>query len=301
VKGLTVRQIPKDRPGAGIKVVRLHYSADPTMTPERVIQLKSAYPDVTMWDREMEIDSHARGGQKWFPEFEDSIHYVPPPEEEEWTADNWTTWMACDPHPRRAHAFVWLIINKYGDMIVPWSMWPEEENRRRTLARQPRLHCSDYIAKLQVIEKFGFFPPSHIDLMDPAGANFDAEEDVNYFKKYQDAGIIFRPAKKNREYAGYDKISEVLRVIDHEGKWRPTLTIIQGAGDNDILVAQIKGLRYKELKGVAAETKDPPPDPMEKEKHLVDCLSYILLDNPRFVAPRARVDSSKPIYKALGY
>jgi hypothetical protein len=46
-----------------------------------------------------------------------------------WKAEYWTTWMACDPHPVTAHAFVWLIVNKYGEMIVPWSYWPEEENQ----------------------------------------------------------------------------------------------------------------------------------------------------------------------------
>ncbi len=115
MKGLTLRRIPKGKPGAGIAVAKLHYLADPTMTPRRVALLKSAYPDVTMWDREMEIDPHARGGQKWFPEFDENIHYIDPPEEE-WVVQNWTTWLACDPHPRRAHAFLWL-------MVISTAIW----------------------------------------------------------------------------------------------------------------------------------------------------------------------------------
>lgn len=287
MKGLTLRQIPKGKPGASIKVVRLHYSADPTMLPERVALLKSAYPDITMWDREMEIDSQARGGQKWFPEFDEAIHYIDPPEED-WESDNWTTWLACDPHPRRAHAFVWLMVNKYGDMLVPWSLWPEEQNMARHDQGLSRFHCVDYVKMLQIIERRHLFPISHIDLMDPAGENFDAAEDVNYFQKYREAGIIFRAAKKNRQYAGYDRISEKLRLTEYEGKLKPLLRIVRGAGDNDILVSQIKGLRYKELKGVAVDEKDPPPDPLNKDKHLVDCLSYILLDEPRFVELRRR-------------
>jgi len=176
--------------------------------------------------------------------------------------------------------------HKYGDLVVPWSLWPEEANKKRTEAGQPRFHASDYVKMLQIVEKQKLFQESYIDLMDPAGANFDAEEDVNYFKKYRDTGIIFRPAKKNREHAGYDKISEMLRCAEIEGEQRPRLTIIRGAGDNDILVAQIKGLRYNELTGVAATEKDPPPDPLNKDKHLIDCLSYILLDEPSFREPR---------------
>jgi hypothetical protein len=300
MKGLSARRIPKGKPAAGIKVVSLHYSADPTMTADRVASLKSAYPDPTMWDREMEIDPHARGGQKWFPEFDEAIHYVDPPEED-WVPEFWTTWLMCDPHPRRAHAFLWLMVNKYGDLVVPWSLWPEEANKKRAEAGLPRYHVSDYVKMLRIVEDQKLFPKSHIDLMDPAGANFDAEEDVNYFQKYRDAGIIFRPAKKNREYAGYDKISEMLRCEEIEGQLRPRLTIIRGGGDNHILVAQIKGLRYKELKGIAATEKDPPPDPLNKDKHLIDCLSYGLLDGPRWVEVKKAANSYRPIHRALGY
>jgi hypothetical protein len=301
MRGLSLYRIPAGRPAAGVIVVRLHYSADPTMTPERVTQMKIAYPDVTMWDREMEVDENSRGGQKWFPEFDDAIHYVRWPEED-FTADEWTTWLACDPHPRRAHAFVWLIVNKYGRMIVPWSHWPEEENQIREQKKESRLHCAEYVERLHVVEKFGLFPPSRIDLMDPAGAGMDATEDENFFQRYQRAGINFRPAKKNREYAGYDKISEALRLVESEGQWRPTLTILRGGGDNDILVGQIKALRFKELRGIAAEEKDPPPDPLNKDKHLIDCLSYILLDGPRFVLPKwlRKRTRHEPIYATEG-
>lgn len=286
MKGLSARRIPDNKPAASIKVIRLHYDADPHMTAGVVARLKSSYPDVTMWDREMEIDPHARGGQKWFPEFDDSIHFVNV-SQEHWTVDTWTTWLMCDPHPRRAHAFVWLMVNKYGDLLVPWSWWPEDVNKERELKRLGRLTCSDYVDRLRLVEKAKLFPKSHIDLMDPAGANFDAEEDVNYFEKYQKAGIIFRPAKKNREYAGYDKISEALRLTDCEGQMRPRLRIVLGCGDNDKLVSQIKGVRFKELKGIAAQERDAPGDPVDKERHLVDCLSYGLLDEPRYIEPKS--------------
>lgn len=300
LKGLRAARIPANKPAGGTKIVTLHYSADPTMTAARVASLKTAYPDVTMWNREMEIDPNSRGGQKWFPEWDDEIHYIDPPEED-WVPEYWTTWLGSDPHPRRAHAFVWLMVNKYGDLVVPWSLWPEELNKQRAEANQPRFHCSDYVKMLRIIEEQKLFPKSYIDLMDPAGANFDAAEDVNYFQKYREAGIIFRPAKKNREYAGYDKISEMLRCEEIEGERRPRLTIIRGGGDNHILVGQIKGLRYKELKGVAATEKDPPPDPLNKDKHLIDCLSYILLDEPHWVEAKKKVNTYRPIHKALGY
>jgi hypothetical protein len=56
------------------------------------------------------------------------------------------------------------------------------------------------------------------------------------------------------------------------------LTIMRSCGDNHILVRQIKSLRFKEFKGAFID-KDPPSDPMDKDRHLIDCVSYILLDS----------------------
>lgn len=278
------------RTSIGWKVIRVHYSADEAKDPRTaqgakwLAEAKKGMSEAR-WRKEFEIDYGALGGTAVFPEFDESIHYVNPPGEE-WTADYWTTWLACDPHPRRAHAFVWLMASKYGDLVVPWSLWPEEANRKRQEANQPRFHCSDYVKMLRIIEEQKLFPSSYIDLMDPAGANFDAAEDVNYFQKYREAGIVFRAAKKNRQYAGYDKISEMLRCEEIEGRLRPRLTILRGCGDNDILVSQLKMLCYKEWKGATATEKDPPADPHNKDRHLIDCLSYILLDEPSFREPR---------------
>jgi hypothetical protein len=285
-----MRGISKRTTKLGFHVLRLHYTADPDKdpsTPAGKRWLKEAKKGMSdaRWRQEHEIDYGALGGTVVFPEFDESIHYIDPPEEE-WIAENWTTYLGCDPHPRRAHAFVWMMINKYGDLVVPWSLWPEEANQKRREANQPQFHCSDYVKMLRIVEQQKLFPDSYIDLMDPAGANFDAAEDVNYFERYRQAGIIFRPAKKNREYAGYAKISEMLRCEEIEGEQRPRLTILRGCGDNHILVQQLKGLRYKELRGAAVMEKDPPADPMNKDKHLIDCVSYILLDDPRFVEPR---------------
>ncbi len=285
MKGFSVRQIPVGKPGAGTKVVRLHYSADPNMTPERVAQLKSQYPDVTMWDREMEIDDSARGGQKVFPGFDESIHVVPPflPLRKE----DWTTWLACDPHPRRAHAFVFLCVNKYGEMVVPWSYWPEEVNKQRDQQGQSRILIREYAEDLASIVKAGMFPDSHIELMDSAGKNFNADEEDNFFDRYQQHGLIFTPAKKNREYAGYDLIEDALTpkkwTVGNIEVMKPTLTIMAGCGDNDILAFQMKQLRWKELTGEAVVNKDAPGQPVDKDHHLVDCVSYILLDGPRFI------------------
>jgi hypothetical protein len=40
--------------------------------------------------------------------------------------------------------------------------------------------------------------------------------------------------------------------------------------------------------------KDPPEKPQEKRRHLIDCLAYILLDQPRFIDRQRRLPP--PLY-----
>ena len=44
------------------------------------------------------------------------------------------------------------------------------------------------------------------------------------------------------------------------------------------LVQQFKSLRFKEFKGTVID-KDPPSHPMDKDRHLIDSVSYIHLDD----------------------
>jgi len=109
------------------------------------------YPDKTLWEREMEIEPAARGGKKVFPEIDRDIHLVPSflP----LNRHDWTVYMCCDPHPRRAHGFVWLAVNRYGEMTIPWSWWPEDRNEARERGEEGhdkryRLLISEYAEHL---------------------------------------------------------------------------------------------------------------------------------------------------------
>jgi len=75
---------------------------------------------------------------------------------------------------------------------------------------------------------------------------------------------------------------------------------MRGIGANDELAYQLRTLRYKEWKGNVTD-KDAPEEPEQKRRHLVDCLSYILLHKPEFVEPRQRLSTFQPIYPHLGY
>jgi hypothetical protein len=89
--------------------------------------------------------------------------------------------------------------------------------------------------------------------MDVAGRSFNATEELSYFDSYRNEGVHFYPAKKNRDLPGYDLINEALkpvaRTVRNETEEWPRLTIWKGCGDNDVLVRQLKSLRYKEWRG----------------------------------------------------
>jgi hypothetical protein len=87
-------------------------------------------------------------------------------------------------------------------------------------------------------------------VMDSAGKGMNADEERSYFDAYREAGIYFRPAKKNRDLSGFDLIAEALRptsfVAGNEKKMKPRLTIMTG---NEELVWQISHLRFSEWRG----------------------------------------------------
>jgi hypothetical protein len=296
MRGVSVREIPAGKPGAGTRVVRLHYFADPTMTSERIAELKSQYTSEARWNREMEIDYGALGGQLVFPRFDESIHVVPPrmPLDDRYS----TVWLACDPHPRTAHAFVWLAAHREGDLAVVWSWWPKERHGKESMVTK------DYAEALIEIEESPLNLKPCFHLMDVAGRSFNADEEKSYFDKYRDCGIHFQPAKKNRDLVGYDLINEALKptpyTIGDTVEQRPRLTIWAGCGDNDELVRQMKYLRYREWKGVVTD-KDAPEEPEQKDRHLIDCVSYILLDGPQFIDSSGQLSTFEPIYPAIGY
>jgi hypothetical protein len=189
-------------------------------------------------------------------------------------------------------------------MAVVWSWWPEERHQRETLVVKDYVKCLNEIDDYQVGGNVSFGLKPYYELMDPAGKSFNATEELSYFDAYRNEGRYFRPAKKNRDLSGYDKINEALQLqeytVGNETVQWPRLTIWEGCGDNEVLVRQLKSLRYKEWKGNVTD-KDAPEEPQQKERHLIDCLSYILLDGPQFVSQEKRVSTWTPRYPAVGY
>jgi hypothetical protein len=263
----------------GWNVFRLHYSADDAKDPRTpegrrwLVEAKKGISDAR-WRKEFEIDYCALGGQLVFPEWDPSTHFVPL---FTLNPDHWTMWMACDPHPRTPHAFVWLAVNRIGRMTVPFSWWPED-----SATEDSRLTVKDYVEKVKLIHAYLGFDARY-KVMDVAGKSFNASEETSYFDAYRDAGLYFQPAKKNRDLSGFELINQALKLkpydVGNGPEMQPTLTLMQG---NDELAYQISHLRFAEFRGNVLD-KESPQMPIEKRRHLVEALCYILLDKPRFI------------------
>ncbi len=284
----------------GFHVMRLHYSSDPDKDPDTeagrlwLAQAKTGMSDAR-WKKEFEIDYHSLSGQLVFPEFDPGIHVV---EEFKIDPNLWTIFMACDPHPRTPHAFVWLCVNREGEMVVKFSWWPQDYVR-------PDFHATvkeHYAECVKLVERDFFGGSRGIRrVMDSAGKGMNADEERSYFDAYREAGISFWPAKKNRDLSGFDLIAAALKptsfTVGNEKKMKPRLTFQEG---NDELVWQLKHLRFSEWRGNVTD-KDPPEKAQEKRRHLVDCLAYILLGRPRFIDRRPREDTWRPIDSETNY
>src|SRR5271154_2713107 len=124
MQGVSLRRVPQGQPGAGMAVLRLHYSADPERwSPEMVAKLRATYTSDARWNREMEIAYEALEGELLYPEFSRDRNLCQPFDVSD--PNYWTLWMALDPHPRTAHAMVWEAFNKHDDRVVCGELWPE--------------------------------------------------------------------------------------------------------------------------------------------------------------------------------
>jgi len=302
-----MKGISKRTTKLGFNVLRLHFSADADKDPttekgKRWLEdAKKGMSDVR-WRQEYEIEYDALSGTLVFPGFDESVHMVEPIRLD---PNEWTTYQGADPHSRTEHAFVYLKVNRSGEMVIPWSYWPDGVNEERANNHESRLTVKDYGELLKIIEEDNSFNlKPWYRVMDVAAKNFNADEARSIFDAYRDEGFVFYPAKRNIGYVGYDAIAEALKpkpfTVGNEEKAKPTLTIFAGCGDNDELAYQLKTLRYREWKGNVAD-KDAPEEPEQRRRHLVDCLSYIVLSDPVLIDRSAPKATFQPIYPALGY
>lgn len=288
--GLVLRQTNN-----GSKVMWVHYTADPTMTPERVADLRKRYTNQASWDLEMEIKYDAKSGAKVYPEFDEKIHVIP----HEDIPKKLCRFMATDPHPRTPHAHLWIGVDRYNDWYVYREYWPSIAYGTSRVVKdndqEKRYSIKDYVETLafmegnriewryeQTVDLMGIYrrnPNGEVILnryMDQAGKAFratseDAEVEVSLADRYNQYGMVYDdPYKMHR--AGEDAIHDLLRPRFHQlkGNW-PRIHISDRCPE---LIYELKKYRYRTLRN-PNDTRELHQDALEVRSHMIDLLRYL--------------------------
>lgn len=301
MNGVTLRRIPEN----GIPVLRVHYTSDPTMTPERVAILRSRYTSDARWRREMEIEYEALEGERLYPEYSPEVNDCEPFDVSD--PARWTIWMGCDPHGRTPHAFVWLAFDAEGEAVVCGELWPSRQYTVREYAETVDWIESDSEGKPLCFEwANGKALRIHKRIMDTFGSNayhFRAghaqEPGVDFFDAYKQNGLTFYPANKSNLGAVRDEIGEQMvpsrLVLGDQERMAPRFRVFRPCVETR---SEFENVRFPE--GDAERPGDEKPETYRK--HCLDVIHYVTSDKPRFVMVRGvRGDGWKPIYASTGY
>jgi hypothetical protein len=300
MQGMKLRRIPEGKPGAGIAVAWLHYSANPEMTPEVIAKLRASTPTQAIWDREMEINYEAMEGTPLYPGFSRALHVVPAYDVSD--RARWTIWQGADPHTRTPHAFVWEAFGDRGDRVICGELWPNDGIAYTT---------REYAEAIELLESDSFEKPPafrwcagkklevYDRYMDTHGAAVNSDEGEDYFKTYANYGLDFKHAHKGEQIlsVAVDSIREAMKNKRLDGSDKiPVLHVFEDCVET---VNEFELVRFP--KGDAEKAADERP--MTYRKHCLDCAAYIESALPGYVLPSVLrpQDEFNPIYPHTGY
>lgn len=282
------------RTESGIPVLRIHYSADPDITPEWIARQRGRYTSQTYWDLEMEIEYEAKDGALVYPEFNESLHVIPDSQ----IPSTGCRYMSIDPHPRTPHAMLWVLLDRANDYYVYRELWPSvycgRPDNPKDDVKDNSYTIREYaeaIAELegneiewrrqQTDDEYGIYRRKArgenivYRFMDQAGKGFRASGDGQAFEgqsdRYHRFGISCTDPIKSHQ-TGEDAIHDLLKVRHHslQGDW-PRLHIAESCVE---LIVEIKKLRYPKTHAWNVD-KDLKQDPVKARSHLVDNLRYL--------------------------
>lgn len=295
--GLTMRRTDK-----GIAVVRLHYSADPAMTPARVKELRDKYPTDAKWNQEMEIDYMAKAGTLVYPEFDAAVHVLPDAR----IPKRGCRFMAIDPHPRTPCAFLWVLVDRWGDWYVYRELWPSviygKDQKIKDGDEENRLTIKEYAEAVAWLEgnelemrhahtakEYAVYRRKGGEkiiyrLMDQAGKGFaatgEAELLESYAKRFARYGIQCRDPRKAHQ-TGEDAIRDLLKPRHHSlyGNY-PRLHIAASCVE---LIKEFGEHRYV-LTTSSNQDRDLRQDRSQFRCHMIDDLRYLATSPCNFSA-----------------
>jgi hypothetical protein len=258
LKGISERRCKN-----GFYVAEVHYTAEPGRDPataegkEWYENARRGMPE-SSWRKEYEIDWFARSGQQVYPLFRRDVHVVEPFA----IPADWTRYMSIDPGLRNPTAVLWAAVDSentvffYDEYYVPEKI------------------IADHCAAIKMREGSVSIARR---LIDPSASNRNLLNGTSARDEYAKHGIICIPAKNDLE-VGIDRVSRYLSLNQATGK--PGVYFFSHLVNT---IREITGYRWEELEPGGEEKKDLPEKPVKRQDHLMDCLRYIIMDDPRFI------------------
>lgn len=292
------------RTKAGVAVVRLHYTADPSKSSrDWVAEERKKYSSEAWWRMEMEIEYDALSGQRVYPEFDPEVHVVP----DDMVPKSGCRYMSIDPHPRTPHAFLWVLIDAFSDWWVYRDLWPsvvygQPQNLKDT-QEENVFTIRDYAETLAVLEgnSLEWRKPTTDDeyaiyrrrpggelivdrFMDQASKGFlasgDGQVQESYSTRYDRFGIQCRDPYKIHK-SGEDAIRDLLKLRRHDrfGLW-PRLHIAASCEE-----LQVEFLKHKyKVSRSSSNENELRQEGVDARSHQLDNLRYLATSGASYIA-----------------
>lgn len=334
--GVAVRTNPH-----GIKLVFLHYSADPdkgngekTVVPELGLALSpwalAQYRGMTkkeMYLQEYEIDFGATQGQKVYHLDKEATlcqsFPIPP---------SWTRYFSIDPHPAVPHACLWGAVDPWGDLWIYRELWPSRAYGKPgpCPADDNRYRIRHYVETIYYLESKEnpqneyngerFDEAVYEREIDYAVRAFgkgtsDDPEQPNFQQRFEqkarelaeeldvDWELRFKDAKKDRG-VGEDCVNEYLlprEVDDGVDGFRKSSRLHIFEDRCPELIYELDTVRRQTLSPLQVERMDPTGEPVDVRKHMTDNLRYLCMANPTYVPPRGATEGFRQATPGIAY
>jgi len=296
----------------GIRIFRLHYSADPEKTTEWAAAQKHAMTNPADYEQEFEINFSAKLGTLIYQMRDEATleNSFPIPHD-------WTRYFALDPHPVVPHAALWLAVDRWGDAWAYRELWPSR------IAGQPgnppeddvRFSIKDFVEAVQWLES-AENPENQIQAEDVykrvidyaaramGQGFFDEKPEYNFQLRFEElGGWKFDDSIKDHQ-AGYEAVNEWLKPRDVEqvdGMFRPKSRLHIFQDKCPELVLELHTNRFQQMTPTMAERADPTGKPMAKRNHETDCLRYLAMAGLEYIPNRRLTSNWKPLANGINY
>ena len=232
----------------------LHYTADPNKNPDTAegshwFSMAQQGSNEQKWNKNYELDFSAQVGTKVFPPFDNNIVDEVPYD----IRKNYTWYMAIDFGLSVPTAVLWAGVPPEGSPLYIHCEYYEKEKS-----------SSEHKYNIYDIELQQEFPPIYLRLADPSGEHRDIKDMRSLFDAYAEEpfALHFTPGNNDRE-AGIPEMVE----------WVKSKKVIFNRACKYL---------FAEMRNYAFPEKNNNDVPIKRRDHLIDCLRYIIMCEPKF-------------------